>query len=113
MGGIDTQSALYPNETRDGNPPAVTPVPFQANVTAAPNGEYVTLRRGNIGALVVALQQRLKDTGYYTGEIDGMYGEGTEDAVKNFQRDKGLSQDGEASPAMQLTLFEGKYPDEA
>jgi peptidoglycan hydrolase-like protein with peptidoglycan-binding domain len=113
IAGIDTQSALYPNETRDGNPPAVTPVPFQANVTAAPNGEYVTLRRGNIGALVVALQQRLKDTGYYTGEIDGMYGEGTEDAVKNFQRDKGLSQDGEASLAMQLTLFEGKYPDEA
>lgn len=113
MAGIDTQSALYPGENSNGIVPGMTPVPFQANVTAAPNGEYVTLRRGNIGALVVALQQRLKDLGYYTGEIDGMYGEGTEDAIKSFQKDKGLSQDGEASPAVQLTLFEGKYPDEA
>ena len=113
MAGIDTQSALNLNINRDGETPFMTPVPFSANVTAPPNGEYVTLRPGNIGALVVALQQKLKDLGYYTGVIDGMYGGGTEDAVKAFQRDKGLSPDGEASPAVLLTLFEGKYPDES
>lgn len=113
MAGIDTQSALHLEENLYGSATVVTPVPFKANVTASPNGEYVTLRLGNIGALVVALQQKLKDLGYYTGEIDGMYGEGTENAVKDFQRDKGLSQDGEASPAVLLTLFEGKYPDES
>lgn len=113
MAGIDTQSALFKGESQAAIITASTPVPFRANVTAAPNGEYVTLLPGNIGALVIALQQRLKDQGFYTGEIDGMYGEGTKDAVMSFQRENGLSQDGEASPAMLRLLYEGKFPEGA
>lgn len=113
MAGIDTQSVLFKGEAQAVVVPVSTAVPFQANVTPAPNGEYVKLLPGNIGALVIALQQRLKDQGFYTGEIDGMYGEGTKDAVMSFQRENGLTQDGEASPAMLRILFEGKFPEGA
>ncbi|MHC1787655.1 MAG: peptidoglycan-binding protein [Christensenellales bacterium] len=113
MAGIDTQSVLYGDEPQAVIAPVSTFIPFQANVTPVPNGDYVTLVAGNIGALVIALQQRLKDQGFYTGEIDGMYGAGTKEAVMNFQRENGLEQDGEASPAMLRILYEGKFPEGA
>lgn len=40
------------------------------------------------------LQQKLKDKGYYLGEIDGIWGPMTNDAIKRFQTDKGLIPDG-------------------
>ena len=82
-------------------------------VTAAPSGEYVTLQYGDQGSLVMRLQQALKNQGYYTGEVDGFYGDGTMSAVKAFQRVKGLNVDGIAGPATQRVLFEGDFPNEA
>ena len=82
-------------------------------VTAAPTGEYVTLQLGDQGPLVMRLQQALKNQGYYTGEVDGFYGDGTMSAVKAFQRVKGLNVDGKAGPATQRVLFEGDFPNEA
>lgn len=110
IAGIDTQSALYKRLVSAPAVAAATAVPFHSNVTPAPNGDYVTLRAGNIGALVIALQQQLKNQGFYTGEIDGMYGAGTTDAVKSFQHENGLKEDGEASPAMLHVLYEGNFP---
>ncbi len=40
------------------------------------------------------VQQKLKDLGYYTGAVDGIFGSQTVKAVKNFQRDYGLTIDG-------------------
>ncbi len=40
------------------------------------------------------VQQKLKDLGYYNGAIDGIFGSKTVQAVKNFQRDYGLTVDG-------------------
>lgn len=40
------------------------------------------------------IQQRLKDLGYYNGEIDGILGQASIQAIKNFQRDNGLVVDG-------------------
>ncbi len=48
------------------------------------------LRAGDRGMDVVEVQRRLKNFGYYTGSIDGVYGPVMEQAVYNFQRDKGL-----------------------
>jgi len=49
---------------------------------------------GSQGALVKEVQRRLKDWGYYHGEVDGKYGQMTIDAVKRFQKRHGLSQTG-------------------
>ena len=40
------------------------------------------------------IQQRLKELGYYTGNIDGIIGSQSLRAIKNFQRDYGLTVDG-------------------
>ncbi len=43
---------------------------------------------------VKRIQQVLKEQGYYKGNIDGIFGTGTKNAVMAFQRDKGLTVDG-------------------
>ena len=82
-------------------------------VTAAPNGTYFTLEKGMMGEPVKKLQQALKSAGYYSGTCDGYYGDATVKAVKNYQRAKGLVQDGKAGPATQRYLYEGDFPDQA
>ena len=51
-------------------------------------------RRGSSGEMVKTIQTKLKRWGYYTGNIDGVYGSATEEAVKYFQRKNGLTADG-------------------
>lgn len=59
-----------------------------------------TLRRGSKGTYVTKLQTLLKQRGYNLGSagIDGDYGPATEAAVKQFQRDWGLTVDGVTGP---------------
>ena len=52
------------------------------------------LKNGSTGAQVKTVQTKLKNWGYYTGSIDGIYGPKTVAAVKYFQRVNGLTQDG-------------------
>ncbi len=115
--GSNTYQALFsPNANRGGNnatnPPAGQPtrIPNYVNVTPNPAGGYVTLREGNSGPLVRQLQQALKDQGYYTGTVDGLFGFGTTEAVKDFQRRKGLSQDGLAGQGTLRILYQGDFP---
>ena len=49
---------------------------------------------GSQGGLVEDVQARLKALGYYSGSVDGIFGSGTYNAVRNFQRDRGLTVDG-------------------
>ncbi len=56
-------------------------------------------KMGSRGTEVRNIQTRLKDWGYYTGAIDGIYGTKTRDAVRAFQRKHGLTADGVAGPA--------------
>jgi N-acetylmuramoyl-L-alanine amidase len=65
---------------------------FAAIVLAAASAD--TLRRGSRGEAVRTLQTKLKRWGYYTGAVDGIFGSGTEKAVKAFQRKVGLTADG-------------------
>lgn len=51
-------------------------------------------RRGSSGSMVSEIQQRLSDWGYYDGDVDGIFGSKTEEAVKYFQRKNGLTADG-------------------
>ncbi len=56
---------------------------------------------GNLlaGDDVLALQQRLLDLGFKVGKLDGRYGHGTEQAVRDFQRNVGVPPDGTCGPA--------------
>lgn len=42
------------------------------------------------------IQTKLKNWGYYAGDVDGIYGSATERAVRAFQRKNGLTSDGKA-----------------
>ncbi len=53
---------------------------------------------------VTALQTDLRDAGYYTGEIDGIYGPETIQAVQQLQKDAGLPETGLVDPATQVAL---------
>ena len=57
----------------------------------AANAAY---RRGSSGSVVTQIQTRLSQWGYYSYDIDGVYGSRTEAAVKSFQKKNGLAADG-------------------
>lgn len=59
-----------------------------------PAAEAVTYKKGSSGAVVSQIQTKLKNWGYYTGDVDGVYGSATERAVRAFQRKNGLTADG-------------------
>jgi hypothetical protein len=84
----------------DGETP--TPVPPDPGTTKP------TLRRGSKGAYVKELQTMLVERGYSVGTygIDGDYGRATEAAVKEFQKDAGLTADGICGPKTWAALEE-------
>ncbi len=48
---------------------------------------------------VAQLQRRLLDMGFACGQVDGIFGPQTEHALRDFQRNIGLSADGQCGPA--------------
>lgn len=59
---------------------------------------FALSKRGSVGEEVKNIQQRLSKWGYKPGAVDGVYGAKTEAAVKRFQKNNGLVQDGIAGP---------------
>lgn len=60
-----------------------------------PKTQYtVAYKYGSRGTTVKQIQARLKNWGYYKGNVDGIYGYQTTQAVKYFQRTHGLKVDG-------------------
>ena len=68
-------------------------------------GQYATLAYGDRGEEVKALQAKLKELGYFHGDIGGNYLSITSEAVKAFQRDHGMTADGVATSAVQEAIF--------
>ena len=56
-----------------------------------------TCAPGDSGSAVKKVQKRLKALGYYSGSIDGDYGNGTKKAVTNFQKRNGLTANGKVN----------------
>ncbi len=67
-------------------------------------------RRGSRGEEVKQIQTVLKDRQLYTGNIDGIYGAQTEQAVIKFQKQMGLAADGIAGPKTLAALGLGDSP---
>lgn len=64
----------------------------------------VLSKYGSTGEEVRQIQTKLKNLGYYTGKIDGIYGAATRSAVRAFQKNCGLTVDGVAGPTTLLYL---------
>ncbi len=61
-------------------------------------------RIGSRGQEVRQIQQKLKELGLYTGSVDGIFGTSTQKAVRQFQKNCGLTVDGIAGPKTLLYL---------
>ena len=83
--------------------PSPTPVP---TIDITPNPEYGTIRVGDNGDEVRAMQEKLAELGYYTGDVDGRFGNQTRRAVQQFQYQHGLSVDGIAGRRTLTVLYE-------
>ena len=70
-----------------------------AVISLAQQARAVTYRQGSTGEQVRVIQTKLKNWGYYDGAVDGIFGSGTVQAVKYFQRKNGLTADGIVGPA--------------
>jgi lipoprotein-anchoring transpeptidase ErfK/SrfK len=89
---------------------APAPTTTAPTTTTQRRQEAATLRRGDRGPEVEALQQRLTDLGYWLGHPDGTYGALTEDAVLAFQKAEGFSRDGIAGPGTRQRLAAATRP---
>lgn len=63
-------------------------------------------QRGSTGPEVRRIQNRLQDLGHYHGPLDGIYGGGTESAVRAFQRGEEILVDGIVGPQTWEHLFD-------
>ena len=87
----------------------VTAVTFEGHpekvpCTAEVSVETAVLREGSRGGEVKEVQRRLKQWGYYTGAVDGIFGPATRKAVLAFQRKNGLTADGIVGKATYAAL---------
>ena len=73
---------------------AVITIFVSYNVFFRNNEVYGLSKYGSRGEEVRQIQTKLKRWGYYNGNVDGIFGSGTLEAVKWFQRKNGLQVDG-------------------
>lgn len=81
---------------------AVLALVFAVNISLiafAQQAQAATYRQGSSGEQVRVIQTKLKNWGYYDGAVDGIFGSGTAEAVRYFQRKNGLTADGIVGPA--------------
>lgn len=75
-----------------------------AVITLVQRADAASYKRGSTGSVVSEIQQKLKDWGYYSADVDGVYGSRTEAAVLLFQQKNGLAADGKAGAEMLAAL---------
>ena len=88
---------------------SVTAIAVQRNRQTAETAielsvEAAVLRQGSTGSEVKEVQRRLKQWGYYSGSVDGIFGSGTKKAVIAFQKKNGLTADGVVGKATYAAL---------
>ena len=94
----------------DEPPTTVTTVPPVQPPTTVGHESDRALTVGATGARVRALQERLRELGYWLGTPDGSYGDLTAQAVMAFQKVNGLERDGIAGASTVAALAEATRP---
>jgi len=81
---------------------------FFTNNNYSDTAGSILLKYGSRGTQVKTVQTKLKKWGYYTGNVDGVYGWKTRTAVVKFQKKNGLKADGIVgdTTAKSLGIFE-------
>lgn len=82
-----------------------TSTKYVAQVTAGVGINRPSLKAGSQGTAVSELQAVLKLLGYYTGVVDGDYGQSTATAVSQFQKAASLNPDGIVNSGTWERLF--------
>ncbi len=77
----------------------------KTNVKTLSPVEGVSMKKGNKGSQVKALQERLKELGYYKDTPTGTYDTNTIGAVRSFQKKNGLKADGTAGAETQKAIY--------
>ena len=73
------------------------------------NEKRMNYRLGSRGELVKQIQKALCGAGHHVGVIDGIFGVMTEEAVRNFQEERGLTVDGIVGPATLAKLIPHRW----
>ena len=102
--------AAFPIDRPEPSPTAQTPAPSeqgsqppeQGSQASSPSSQ--TLRQGDEGADVTALQRQLTTARYYAGPVTGYFGALTQTAVEKLQAAQGLTVDGIYGPATRASL---------
>ncbi len=107
----DSGAAVSPTPAPAEETPATT-APMVVNTPAGSTSSdvvseasYTTLKAGSSGPAVQNLVKELANQGYYKGDVISNYTSAVENAVRAFQKDKGLAIDGIAGSQTQHALF--------
>ncbi|MDY4138006.1 MAG: peptidoglycan-binding protein [Eubacteriales bacterium] len=95
IAGYNTQIKLYSQS-------AIT---YSGAIAGGTVEAFTTLKKGDSGDAVAAMQQRLIDLGYLTGTADGKFGTKTAEAVYAFQKANGLVRDAKAGTQTLSLLY--------
>jgi peptidoglycan hydrolase-like protein with peptidoglycan-binding domain len=103
-----TPDGIVGAKTQQAIDKAIAPETSDLTVGSCSNGKCPTLRANDKGRYVTYLQTRLRHWGYFTSNPNGNYDSKTVEAVKRFQRDKGLFVDGAVGPQTWQTIETSK-----
>lgn len=83
---------------------ATLPAALSDKDTDNPTAIATLSKLGSRGDEVRRIQSKLRELGFYSGKVDGIYGANTRDAVRAFQRSVGITVDGIAGQKTLLYL---------
>src|SRR5262245_34195010 len=90
-------AAVVPDESSSGR---------QGNTVSSVNVGLPYLRIGSGGQLLWSIQEQLQRSDFFSGGTDGIFGQQTQQAVRAFQRGRGLNADGTVGPDTRMALVE-------
>lgn len=96
---MDAIVSVLQGEGKGGTTGPTSPAP-----TGSPSASGTLLKNGATGPAVESLQKQLQQAGFEPGGTDGVFGPGTEAAVKAFQQARGLDADGVVGPRTKAAL---------